>query len=525
MGGFGGDFFVLPEGEDDVVHEAHSILQARLHRIFQARGLAFFDEVLNRRVADENFAGEDDGAVDGREEALADDAAETLGDAGANLRLLRRRKHVEQAVEGRGGVAGVHCADDEVARLGGADRHLDGLEVAEFADDDDVGVFAEGPFEGGGEGAGVWADFALGDVAALGEVDDFDGVFDGDDVVGAGLVEVGDHRGEGGGLAGADGAGDENEAVVVGEEFVEGRDVLGVAEVCERARIRRDHAVGTGGAVLVKHQVDAVAVDVAQGQGIIVVFFIEEDFFLVVGEQGDVEAEGVLRGEGIVGEEGERAIFPDERTGTSAEMEVAGAVVGGGAEQGAEGGGQCGVAERLNRFEGECSHGAEARGRRRGWGVVGTEVGGKPAGMGGSAGLNEGSLSRVVVERVGSRGTVLAFGEGEVGKFFKRVEIGDDAGVDEALGEGHHVAAGAESVTDLEGLGAGEEALVDAESGEPAGVVVHAWRGALGSWAEEAGQAKREGDQGERWVQRVVNGGTMTSNRAVAIRRWHLSGT
>ena len=48
----------------------------------------------------------------------------------------------------------------------------------------------------------------------------------------------------------------------------------------------------------------------------------------MVGEQGDVEAEGVLRGEGIVGEEGECAIFPDERSGTGAEMEVAGAVAG-----------------------------------------------------------------------------------------------------------------------------------------------------------------------------------------------------
>ena len=80
-----------------------------------------------------------------------------------------------------------------------------------------------------------------------------DGVFDGDDVVGAGLVEVGDHRGEGGGLAGANGAGDEDEAVMVGEEFVQRGDVLGVAEGFERARIRRNHAVGTGGAVLVEH--------------------------------------------------------------------------------------------------------------------------------------------------------------------------------------------------------------------------------------------------------------------------------
>jgi hypothetical protein len=73
------------------------------------------------------------------------------GHAGADLRLLRRREDVEQAVERGGGVAGVHGADDEVAGLGGADGHLDRLEVAQFADDDHVGVLAEGALEGGGE--------------------------------------------------------------------------------------------------------------------------------------------------------------------------------------------------------------------------------------------------------------------------------------------------------------------------------------------------------------------------------------
>jgi hypothetical protein len=46
------------------------------------------------------------------------------------------------------------------------------------------------------------------------------------------LVELADHGGEGGGLAGADRAGDEDEAVVVGEELADGLEVA-QAEVVE----------------------------------------------------------------------------------------------------------------------------------------------------------------------------------------------------------------------------------------------------------------------------------------------------
>ena len=67
---------------------------------------------------------------------------------------------------------------------------------------------------------------ALVDVALLGVEDEFDGVFESEDVVFAVLVDEVDEGGEGGGLAGADGAGDEDEAVVVtgeGHEVFDGQ--------------------------------------------------------------------------------------------------------------------------------------------------------------------------------------------------------------------------------------------------------------------------------------------------------------
>ena len=257
-GGGGGDEALLPVVEDDVFHEAHALADAGFEDVAQALGFAVADEGDDGGVGDEEFAGEDEAAVGCGEEPLAEDAAETFGDGGADLGLLRRWEDVEQTVERGGGVAGVHGADDEVAGFGGGDGHLDGFEVAEFADDDDVGVFAEGALEGGGEGGGVGADLALGEVAAEGGLDDFDGVLDGDDVVLAGFVEGGDEGGEGGGFAGAGGAGDEDEPVVVAEEFLDG-DEVAQAEFVEFRDTGGDHAVGAGGAGLVEHEVDAVA--------------------------------------------------------------------------------------------------------------------------------------------------------------------------------------------------------------------------------------------------------------------------
>ena len=89
----------------------------------------------------------------------------------------------------------------------------------------------------------VRAHLALGDVATLGRLDNFDGVFDGDYMVGARFVEVVDNRGQRGGLARADGTGDEDEPVVVREHLLHRIEMLGVTELGQAAQLGGDHAV------------------------------------------------------------------------------------------------------------------------------------------------------------------------------------------------------------------------------------------------------------------------------------------
>jgi len=97
-----------------------------------------------------------------------------------------------------GGILGVECGNDEVSRFSGGEGGLKGLAVSHFADDDDIGVLAQGMDEGGIEGFGVQADFTLLEEGALVLEGIFDGVFDGDDMAFHGGVDVIQHGGHGG---------------------------------------------------------------------------------------------------------------------------------------------------------------------------------------------------------------------------------------------------------------------------------------------------------------------------------------
>ena len=122
--------------------------------------------------------------------------------------------HIHEARDGAGCVVGVERGENQVAGKRGADRDLGGVFVADFADHDDVGVLAEDGTEGAGEGeADLGADLHLvyaGDFV-------FDGVFDGDDPK-IGGIDFPEKRVKRGALAGARGAGDEDDAVRVVED-------------------------------------------------------------------------------------------------------------------------------------------------------------------------------------------------------------------------------------------------------------------------------------------------------------------
>ena len=135
------------------------------------------------------------------------------------------------ARDGLARVERVQRAHHQVARLGGEDRRLDGLEVAHLADQDDVGVLAQGTAQRLGERLAVVADLALGDDAEL--------VLCACTRSGSSTVmmcrsrvhvDVVDHRRERGALAAAGRPGDEDQAAMLERDLLDDRRQVEVAD-------------------------------------------------------------------------------------------------------------------------------------------------------------------------------------------------------------------------------------------------------------------------------------------------------
>jgi len=75
----------------------------------------------------------------------------------------------------------------------------------------------------------------------------------------------------------------------------------------------------------------------------------------------------------------------------------------------------------------------------------------------------------------------LALGDGEAGEFLEEGDIGDEAVVDDFLGEVHELGLGAEGVAQGAALAGAEQLLVEGEAGEPTDFRFHRLRwGELG---------------------------------------------
>ena len=105
-------------------------------------------------------------------------------------------KGVDDAVDSFRRTGGVECAKDQVARFRSSQRELDGFQVAHFTHEDDVRVFAEGGSQRVRERQGMDAHLPLIHETFFCLVDEFDRIFDRDDVAFKCVVQIIDHGGQ-----------------------------------------------------------------------------------------------------------------------------------------------------------------------------------------------------------------------------------------------------------------------------------------------------------------------------------------
>ena len=180
--------------------------------------------------------------------------------------LLIGGKEVHDAFDGFWGVDGVESTDDEVSGFGGGHGDLSGFSVAEFADDDDVGVLSHALAEAFGEGLGVAANLALFDEGGVVLEGEFDGVLEGDDGTGTEFGDTFDEGGKASGFPGSGDAGDKDEsALEVANVFHDGV----VAEVGEVGDFGGDVAVDGFDVLAAEMDISAEAADFGDFDGVV----------------------------------------------------------------------------------------------------------------------------------------------------------------------------------------------------------------------------------------------------------------
>ena len=196
-----------------LVERVHTVALAGLDHRVHLRDFRLANQVANGRGANHQLISAHT-TVAGLvlEQCLRNHRAQRLRQHRAHHVLLGGRKDVDHAIDGLRGRARVQRAENEVARFRCSQRQPDRFEIAHLADQDDVRIFTQRCAQRVGERKRVRADFTLVDQALFRIVDELDRVFDGQDVTVQIGVDVIDHRGECGRLAGARRPGYQHEA-------------------------------------------------------------------------------------------------------------------------------------------------------------------------------------------------------------------------------------------------------------------------------------------------------------------------
>ena len=164
--------------------------------------LVLANQIPNRRRRHEDL--ERDHATSAarlRQQRLTDDPLEHERQLSPDLRLLMRRKHVDDAVNRLRRRVRVQRAERQVACLGDPKRRLGGFEVAQLADENDVRILAQRRTERFGKSMRVGMHLSLIDEAAFVLMDVLDRIFDRENVLVALVVDFVEHGGERGRLA------------------------------------------------------------------------------------------------------------------------------------------------------------------------------------------------------------------------------------------------------------------------------------------------------------------------------------
>ena len=255
------DLRVHDEAGQRFFESLRSFSHGFLHGFAHAREVAFFNEIGHQLGVEHDLDRRHPAAVGLAHQALRHHGLEgrcqVAQHGGAYLDRVEAQDTVERVVA----VVAVQRGQAQVTRLriGNGSRH--GFAVADFADQDHVGRLAQRVLQGGLQGLGVAADFALVDDGLLVPELVLDRVLDSEDVACQRLVAGVDHRRQRGALARARGAHHQDETALFHDELAHHR---GQAQGVELGDLMRDEADHHRIAATLAHGADPEAAHTAE---------------------------------------------------------------------------------------------------------------------------------------------------------------------------------------------------------------------------------------------------------------------
>ena len=247
---------------------------------------------------DQHLGGRHPATVGTGQQPLRDDGLECGGEVGQQRTPVLGGIEAEDAVQRMGGIVGVQRGQHQVARLGVGNGRAHRFHVPDLADQDAVGGLAQRALERRVQVLRVRADLALVDDGLLVAEDEFDGVFQCEDVAGTVGVAVVDERGERGGLAHAGGTHHQEEAARLQDQLLQHR---WHAQRVELGDVTRDVAHHRGGRAALTEERDTEAAHVLHAVADVQLVLFLEALPLLVVDGRTQERLGLLRHQALVG--------------------------------------------------------------------------------------------------------------------------------------------------------------------------------------------------------------------------------
>ena len=240
-----------------VVQGVHPLAPSALDHVDEIVRLAFANQVADGGIADQDLGRRNAARlVRAGQQNLRDDSRERLREHGAYPWLLRRVKHVDDAIDGVGRAVGMERCEHESTDLRRGQSQADGLEVAHLAHQNNIRIFPQGRDDAGLEVDDVIVETALMDNGLLARVDVLDRIFQSDHMLAIGVVDEIDDGRQRGGLSRTRSARDQGQpASQVGERF----DFPGKIELAQGGNDGRDLPEYRGGTPVILEVVAAVA--------------------------------------------------------------------------------------------------------------------------------------------------------------------------------------------------------------------------------------------------------------------------